>query len=874
MSIVAFRPIVLTGRQMLADGRARLAAQHRAKSPGIQVCAALTELTDQIVNATFQAALAELTEKEAKQLQDGIVIAALGGYGRGDMAFYSDVDLLILHHKSQASLAKKVVKVFIQDLYDIGLIVGQSLRTVNEAVKLAIGDASIFTTQIEARYLSGSEALLQKFEHKFQRSSRRVWRRMIKQIEEARGIERDQFGETVYLLEPNVKRSSGGLRGLQLLRWIGFARYGKRDPESLHLMGVLHQEDRDALRRAREFLLRVRNELHLYAHKANDVLDKGEQVRIAELFGYAATEALLPVERFMQEYFRHTQAVRQITKRFVEGAQPYRRLTEWLGPWISYSLEGEYRVGPHAISATRHGQANLQRDLTNVLRLARLANTYNKQIAYSTWKLVRDSVARHRGELAPAARQQFLEMLDNPTRLGELLRTLHELGVLEKLIPPFAHARSLLQFNEYHKFTVDEHTLRAVEAATEFSQRDDVLGATYRNLRDKRLLHLALLIHDLGKGYVEDHSEIGQRIAAELAGPFELDEHETETLKFLVHKHLSMSHLAFRRDTSDPAVILQFASDVGSPEVLSMLYVLTCADLSAVGPDVFNDWKAEVLASLYQRTLRQLTGEVSDHDDAALRTKLLGLLADGALSDWHARLLDRLPSSYLHSASPAQLAEELRRLARLEPSRAEAWARYLAESQTMEYVVATHENIARGIFHKLTGALTSQGLQILSADIHTLADGLVLDRFRVKDPDFAGQPDVDRVERVKAALITSLAGDDPPVFRKLWQHRKKVGSATLHRQPTRVRADNNTSARFTILDIFATDQTGLLYTIALRLYQLGLSVAGAKIGTYLDQVVDVFYVTDQDGAKIEDEQRLRDIRQQLLEAIAQLEAEA
>ncbi len=698
MSLVAFRPIVVTGRQMLAEGRARLAAQHRAGSPGIQVCAALTELTDQIVCATYKAALAELPEKEIKELSEGLSLAALGGYGRGDMAFYSDVDLLILHSKTAGKLAKKVVKIFVQDLYDIGLIVGQSLRTVDEAVKLALSDASIYTTQVEARYLVGSESIFQKFEYKFQRRSQWVWRRVIKQIEEARGEEREQFGGTVYLLEPNVKRSSGGLRGLQLLRWIGFARYGKRDPDSLHLMGVLHQEDRDALRRAREFLLRVRNELHLHANKAHDVLDKGEQVRIAELFGYAATEAMLPVERFMQEYFRHTQAVRQITKRFVEGAQPYRRLTEWLGPWISYSLEGEYRVGPHAITATRTGQANLKRDLTHVLRLARLANTYNKQIAYSTWKLVRDSVARQRGEISPAARRQFLELLDNPTRLGELLRTLHELGVLEKLIPAFSHARSLLQFNEYHKFTVDEHTLRAVEAATEFAQRDDLLGATYRNLHDKRLLHLALLIHDLGKGYVEDHSEIGQRIAAELAGPFELDERETETLKFLVHKHLSMSHLAFRRDTSDPAVILQFASDVGSPEVLSMLYVLTCADLSAVGPDVFNDWKGEVLASLYQRTMRQLTGEATTKDDDRLRAKLTELLQPEARSEWFQRQLQYLPSAYLHGASPAQLAEELRKLAQLDAQRSEAWAVYLPESQTMEYVVATHESIARGIF--------------------------------------------------------------------------------------------------------------------------------------------------------------------------------
>ncbi len=223
-------------------------------------------------------------------------------------------------------------------------------------------------------------------------------------------------------------------------------------------------------------------------------------------------------------------------------------------------------------------------------------------------------MANTRRDVTPTARKQFLALLDNPTRLGELLRTLHELGVLEKLIPQFAHARSLLQFNEYHKFTVDEHTLRAVENATMFIDRQDALGEAYRDLQDKWLLHLALLMHDLGKGFVEDHSELGAKMCLEIAPLFELNEHDTEVLRFLVHKHLTMSHLAFRRDTSDPQVILKFAREVGSPEVLSMLYVLTCADLSAVGPGVFNDWKAEVLSMLYQRTLRHLTGD-SDADD-------------------------------------------------------------------------------------------------------------------------------------------------------------------------------------------------------------------------------------------------------------------
>jgi len=305
-----------------------------------------------------------------------------------------------------------------------------------------------------------------------------------------------------------------------------------------------------------------------------------------------------------------------------------------------------------------------------------------------------------------------------------------------------------------------------------------------------------------------------------------------------------------------------------------MLYVLTCADLSAVGPGVFNDWKCEVLTALYQRTMRQLSGDDPGHNDDQRRRELYDALAGVEDRDWFRRQIDNLPDAYLQSAPAAQLALELRHLAAFQPGEVKTWCRYLPESRTVEYTVGTHESVAAGIFHKLTGGLSSQGLQILSADIYTLLDGLILDRFVVTDPDFAAEPPQERLNQVHSALVEALRGDAPPVFRRVWQSNERKTLESLTRRPTRVNADNATSERYTILDIFANDRRGLLYTITRTLFELGLSVSLAKIGTYLDQVVDVFYLADNQGNKIEDEQQLREIKQRLFEAIQELEDQA
>lgn len=878
-TIPRLRSNVLAAKQRLAEGREKLKVRHQKGTPGIQVCRALTELFDSLVVDLYRAALVDLGESGPDGLETQMALVPHGGYGRGDVAPYSDVDLMILHAPAAAARVAPLAERMVRDIFDAGLVLGQSVRTSAQACQLARSDATICTSLIEARLLAGSEGLFHKFSARFQQQVQRRARTLLASIEKARGEERAQFGETVYLLEPNVKRSPGGLRDVQLLRWIGFARHGVADPDGLRLQGVLSRRDYETVRKATEFLLRLRNELHFHAGKSSDLLERAEQVRLAELYDYHDTQGLLAVEQFMREYFRQTQDVSNVVRRFAASARSGPRWLRVFTPLVSHRFEHDYIVEPHQISANRRGLEKLAGNLAEILRLADVANMYNKPIAHATCEAIRAEVPNLPGHVSPDAAQRFLSLLNQPARLGELLRMLYEMGVLEKIVPAFSHARCLLQFNVYHKYTVDEHSLRAVEHATDFRFDRGALGQVYKHLKRKWLLHLALLLHDLGKGYAEDHSDVGLRIAGDMAQRLGLPERDTETLKFLVHKHLLMSHLAFRRDTSDNDLVVRFAVEVGSPEALEMLFVLTAADLAAVGPGVLNAWKVEVLADLFHRAMEHLAGDDPTIDQASRLRQRRGevLAALGTRDDpaWFERQLAALPAAYLQATPPQDVAAELVELRALGPAQAVARARFLPQTATVEYRVGTYESITPGVFHKLCGALSGQGLQILSAEINTLADGLVFDRFRVQDPDFTGPPPAERLADVCRTLVAALETRDgqAPIFRRLWRPGQQGRPAALVPLPTQVRIDNSTSDRFTILDIFAADRMGLLYAITRTLFQLGLSVSVARIGTYLDQVVDVFYVTERSGRKIDGETRLHEVRDRLLEAISVFERE-
>lgn len=816
----------------------------------------------------YHAALDELGDGELPQLQS---LVAHGGLGRRDVAPYSDVDLMLLTADRSDDRVAPLARKLTQYLYDSGMQVGFSVRTISQSLQMALRDATVFTSLIESRLLAGNERLFARYMERYRRLAQRRSRSLIDAIRAARRGERAQYGDTEYLLRPNVKRSRGGLRDIQYVRWVGFAAYGEQEPLSLEQLGVLLPADRRKLLKAHDFLLKIRNELHFHAGKPQDVLDRSEQLRLAQLYQYEGSEGLLPVEKFMRDYFENTSEVRYTVSNFVASARSRSPVTVFFGNLFSRRMDDDFLIGPLHIRATRRGLARLRGDVAQVLRFMDLANLCDKRIDHGTWEAIRhDMLEGADVVLSNEAIHRFLSLMSQPSRLGDLLRRLHQLRVLEKLVPPLEHARCLVQFNEYHKYTVDEHCIRAVERATEFIQDPGPVGEVYRSIRNKRTLHLALLLHDLGKGYPEDHSELGKRLAEQTAAHLRLPKHESELIALLVHKHLLMPHIAFRHDLNNDSVILSFALEVGSLETLRMLYVLSCADLAAVGPGTLNKWKLDLLTELFERTVEHMSGAVyvpsAKQRLAALRHELLAQVDDPEHRAWWEKQIASLPAGYLNPASSSQVLQELARLRDLPPRDAVAWGRYLPDRQAVEYTVGTSEEICQGIFHRLTGVLTSTGHDILTAEIHTLADNLVLDRFYVQDLDFAGPPPPERIAQVSQALVDALRepSERPPVFRKLWGAASHLDEQEAHVLPNHVSFDNTTSDEHTIVIVFAYDRVGLLYSIARALYELGLSVHVAKIATHLDQVVDVFYVTDRLGHKLQDEQQLAEVRERLL----------
>ncbi len=861
------RASVLEVREQLAVGRQQLREHHDRGMDGARVCTRLTSLVDAAVGRLYDAFLAELTDDEASDLRQRVALVAHGGYGRRQQAPYSDVDLMLLIEGRPTALVTRLAARLTQDICDVGVQLGQSMRTVNQAVQLARTDPQIGTSIIESRLLLGSSAIYTRFGDAMSVMVQRRGPALSRAFIGSRRDERVQYGETVYLLEPNVKRSRGGLRDLQLLRWLWLVKCGAGDPEQLHNMGVLSKFDFRRLVSAQNFLLRTRNELHFHAGDASDALTRPEQLRLADYFQYRGSKGLRPVEQFMRDYFHHTNHVWHLANRLSQLMQPVSRVSKVLEPMFGRTTDDDYHVG-REVSATSRATARLAGHPEEALRLVDLARQEGKRISQDTWYFVYRAAPQYSGEPAPKVAAAFLEIMDNPERLGELLRRLHELGVLEKIIPEFSHARSLLQFNQYHKYTVDEHCIRAVEEVTHFAERTDALGGVYRELKDKRTLHLALLVHDLGKGYEEDHSVVGAEFAVQTAERLGLSPGEAQTLEFLVRHHLLMSDLGLKHDTTRPQLVARFAQQVTSQERLDMLYLVTCADLAAVGPGVLNGWKVQVLTELYGRTSRRLKDEEpADSDTPNRRQAWDALTADEQFDRWFQQQLDALPESYLSRRSGTTVADALRRLRHLEPRSGTAWATYLADTNTVEFTAGIDQGSGRGVFAGMAGALTSHGLQILSAETNTLADGLLLQRYVAEDPDYPGEPPPERLERVTRALVASIDSDQPPTFRTVWGAEQREASAALTDQANEVHIDDDLSSECTIVEVRTFDRRGLLYELASALHDLRLIIQFASIATNLDQVVDVFYVSERDRSKPQGADRLEEIRRRLLAVI-------
>jgi len=864
--------------QVLDEHRAHIAQRVMAGASGAETLAAMTEFVDGLIVGRYRDAVRQGGDDMATVGMQQCCVMALGGYGRRELAPQSDIDLMFLFEAGAEKPVESLVRAVLHPLWDCGFQVGHSVRTIADSIELAETDATVKTSMMEARFLAGSADLFQDFHRKYFRRviSKNTDAYLDQKLEERRR-EYEKFGETVYLLEPNVKKSKGGLRDLHLMQWAGMARFQAPTIRELSDRGILSRADSLALNEAREFLWRVRALLHVHAGTAQEILTFDEQVWLAQHLGFHDQPHLLAVEQFMQQYYRHTMGLHERCMRFVERCRSvpfWQRLARFLP---APRVDEYFLVRGGLVTVADEHRARVLDSPALLLRLFDLARARSLSIVPP---LIED-IHRHVEQVSPDAyrtlevSRAFLKILAGPGTTGTL-EAMHRAHLLEKLVPAMGKVRGLMQFNQYHKYTVDEHSLLAVGRAEGLSQDKGVLGEVYRSIKRKDILHLAVLMHDLGKGQEEDHSDVGKRLSEDVAASLGFDEQETRTLAFLVHRHLLMAHTAFRRDPNDEKVVLPFAREVGTPEVLKKLLALTAADIAAVGPGVLTKWKESLLIELYTRTMPEVSGDRDEHGVPERWSQVVeevgrhpGLAGQSGIdATWVDAQLKQFPERYVYGTAPGRIATHLAAVRRLHTGEVIVETDFNRELGICEYSVITRNDLTPGIFSKIAGVMAGSGLQILDAQILTRADGIVVDTFQVTDPDYRGEPPVERRHTV---------GDRIAAVLKDWEHvddviRRGARLKTTRPLPkapeaTEVRIDNETSDGFTIIDVFADDRQGLLYVITNAIFQIGLSIHAARISTRLDQVADVFYVTDQAGKKLHDHALLERVRAGIEKAV-------
>ncbi len=841
--------------------------QFEKRAQGAALGGLLSHWTDQFLLNLANEAFRDYQLKHT-ELDSDVALIAVGGYGRAELAPYSDIDLLFLYRNSKANWFEAVAASIVRRGWDSGLKLGHSLRRLNEALAMARDDVQIATSLVETRLIWGSQSLHDDLRFRFTRSignsrNHQFYHDCIR----SRELERDEHGQSAQFLEPDVKRSAGGLRDIHLIRWIAFSIAQESKLDIIWKQGLLNQNEFETLRGAYEFLMRNRFYLHLHAGRGQDVLSRHEQLRIADQLGYLSTSVQQPVEQFMQKYFLHAIAVREITERFVERNRPGRWISRVLSSLLTRRYERIFLIRPSEIDVIASHRLEVARSLEKTMKLFELAAKYGSVPN----PILLDEIQQYQPEevedVTPAASQSFLYILSHPRNIGKIMRSMYSCGALERLLPAMRHCRGLLQFNQYHSYTVDEHTMRAIEAAGAFAADMEHAGKVFRSLKSKELLFLAVLLHDMAKGYEEDHSILGARFAIDVGQRLLLQQEPIEILSFLVRWHLHMSDLALRRDISDPKLTSTFAHLVGDSRRLRLLYLLTIADIQAVGPGVWTQWKGELLKDIYDRTLEHFGEESETPKLAAIsETQVIeSLMGAREMQPWSegkreqvSEIFRSLPSQYLQANLRPTIEHDILSIVQLGSEESRVTGRYDDDSGLVEFLVIGRHGFTRGIFERICGVLTAMRLKIVAAAIATTSQGVIIDRFRLLDQDFPNKPPVWRIEEISGIINEHLYR--PTSLEKLFKKNKRYGNLDyvipLAELPLRVVPDQDSSDAYTILDIFAHDRPGLLLTITRAINEFGMSIVMAKIATHFDQVVDVFYIVDEKGEKITDQFKL------------------
>jgi [protein-PII] uridylyltransferase len=872
-------PLVAPLKTALAAGRAEIRRRFETTGDGTAVVRELCFLMDQLIRALFDVVTGEIYPLANPTSGERLALVAVGGYGRGELAPFSDIDLLFLLPYKQTPHTEQVVESLLYLLWDLKLKIGQSTRSVEECLRQAKSDLTIRTGLLEARYLWGEEALFRELRKRFDSE---IVRGTARQFVEGKLAERDErhrrVGDSRYQLEPNVKEGKGGLRDLHTLFWLAKYIYRIDDVAKLVDLGVLSAEESQRFARAQSFLWTVRCHLHFLAGRAEERLTFDLQSEIGQRMGYTDHAGARGVERFMKHYFLVAKDVGDLTRIFcaiLEADQKRKRRLSWARWGTSrraldgFVLDGERLTIPF--------EDFFKTNPVTLLRLFHVAQQNGLDIHPRALRRASQSLrlidARLRED--PEANRLFLEILTSRKEPETALRRMNEAGVFGRFIPDFGRVVAQMQYDMYHHYTVDEHTLFAIGILHKIESgllKDELPLATElaATIDSRRALYLAVLLHDIAKGRGGDHSVLGERVALKLGPRLGLSAEETETVAWLVRWHLLMSGTAFKRDIGDPKTIGDFVERVQSPERLKLLLILTVADIRAVGPQVWNGWKAALLRELYHRAVEMMSGgltvEAQDSRIAAALAAARERLPDFSEAEFAAFAKSGYPFYWL-SFDPDTHARHARLMREAEAGGTPLTVEKRVDPQRAVTEITLYTADHPGLFSRIAGALAVSGANIVDARIMTMSNGMALDTFWVQD--LAGRPfdRPDKLAKLAVVFENVLTGDLKP-HREFARPPAFPSRTQVFTVMPRVLVDNKASASHTVIEVNGRDRPGFLFELTRELTRLSLQVSSAKISTYGEKVVDVFYVRNLFGHKVEHPVKLAEIRATLEAVLA------
>ena len=875
----AARPeIVEALRAGLNAGREEIARRlTRHPSHGTECAQGQAFLVDQLIRVIHDHVVTRVYRASNRSTGERIAVMAVGGYGRGEMAPHSDVDIAFVTPIKPTSWCEQVIEAILYFLWDLGLKVGHSSRSLDELVRQARGDLTIRTALLEGRYVWGDREIHLEAQRRFwSEVAAGTEREFVAQKLAERQERHKKLGDSRYVVEPNIKEGKGTLRDLHALYWIGKYIHKVRDPSELVDVGLLTGAEYRAFRRAENFFWAVRCHLHTITRRHEDRLTFDLQREVALRMNFADRPGKSAVERFMQMFFLHARQVGSLTGVFLAQLDE-QWATQRLGFFAKLRARRSAgrRIGAFAVVADRVaaiGDDFFAKDPVRLIELFLIADREGMEIHPETMRqahrdagLIDNAVRRD-----PRANQMFMDILTSRRDPETVLRWMGEAGVFGRFIPDFGRVTAQMQFDMYHHYTVDEHTIRAIGLLARIERGDErdlhpLASEVIAQVASRRVLYVATMLHDIAKGRHGDHSVLGAEIALRLCPRLGLSPAETELVAWLVRWHLLMSATAFKRDLADTKTISDFAGQVQSAERLRLLLVLTIVDIRAVGPGIWNSWKRQLLGDLYVAThevLRLGHKQFGRAERIAAKKRAVASILkerDALIGTVGRHMLD----AYWIAEPEDIIAMNLQQLdiALDEPLSVEA-RYYPARGATLVTVIAADHP---GLFYRIAGGIHLAGGNIIDARIHTTRAGVAIDNFLVQDP--LGRPlnEDSQINRLKVAIADALAnkGRLLPKLAARPLARPRADAFVFH--PI-VIFDNSASDRFTVIEVGALDRPALLSRLARALFEARLMVHSAHIATYGERAVDTFYVTDVLGSKVTGETRLRTIERRLVEA--------